>query len=148
MPLILGRPFLATAKTLIDVNERTLILRYGEERITLGIDHKPRSEEVKEVEPSDMNASGGKPYKANPTIAVSSCDGVKQESNEGISPKEGRKKVAWRKRISRVNARRKEKGKAKVIGQEGHQMELKLGGTMRRPKNVADPLSVASCSKT
>ncbi|CAL1379330.1 unnamed protein product [Linum trigynum] len=72
MPLILGRPFLAKTKALIDVNEGTLILKDGEERITLGIDHKPTSEEVKEVEPGDMNASGGKPCKANPTINVGS----------------------------------------------------------------------------
>ncbi|CAL1411915.1 unnamed protein product [Linum trigynum] len=85
MPLILGRPFLATAKALIDVNEGTLIPRDGDERITLGIDPKPRSEEVKEVELGDMNASGGEPCKANPTITVCSCDDLKQGSKEGDS---------------------------------------------------------------
>src|SRR5262249_51816481 len=34
-PLILGRPFLATAKALIDVEQRELILRVREERVVL-----------------------------------------------------------------------------------------------------------------
>ncbi|CAL1401956.1 unnamed protein product [Linum trigynum] len=37
VPLILGRPFLATAKALIDVHDGTLVLRDGEERITFSI---------------------------------------------------------------------------------------------------------------
>ncbi|CAL1354991.1 unnamed protein product [Linum trigynum] len=37
VPLILGRPFLATAKALIDVRDGTLVLRDGEERITFSI---------------------------------------------------------------------------------------------------------------
>ncbi|CAL1411956.1 unnamed protein product [Linum trigynum] len=39
VPLILGRPFLATAKALIDVHDGTLVLRDGEERITFSIDN-------------------------------------------------------------------------------------------------------------
>ncbi|CAL1405940.1 unnamed protein product [Linum trigynum] len=37
VPLILGRPFLATAKALIDVHDGTLVLRDGEERITFSV---------------------------------------------------------------------------------------------------------------
>ncbi|CAL1406690.1 unnamed protein product [Linum trigynum] len=146
MPLILGRPFLATSKALIDVNAGTLFLRDGEERITLGIEPKPRSEHVRKVEPGDMNASGVEPFKVNHTITFVPCDDVKQESKEGISPKEGRKR-AWRERMNHANAQWKEKGKAKVICQEGHPIESKLGGDMHRPEIVADPLSIASRSK-
>ncbi|CAL1370609.1 unnamed protein product [Linum trigynum] len=103
MPLIIGICFLATAKSLIDVNEGILILRDGEERIILGIDPKPRSEDAKEVEPGHVNESGGEPSKVNPTIIVVPCDDVNQESKESISPKEGRKR-AWRERISHANA--------------------------------------------
>ena len=35
VPLILGRPFLATAKTIIDVGTGELTLRVGDETITL-----------------------------------------------------------------------------------------------------------------
>ncbi|CAL1370597.1 unnamed protein product [Linum trigynum] len=38
VPLILGRPFLATAKALIDVNGGKLVLRTGEEEFTFSID--------------------------------------------------------------------------------------------------------------
>ncbi|CAL1355580.1 unnamed protein product [Linum trigynum] len=68
MPLILIRPFLATAKASIDVNEGTLILRDGKERIKLEIDPRVRSDEVKGVVSNDVNESGGEPPKANPTI--------------------------------------------------------------------------------
>ncbi|CAL1381805.1 unnamed protein product [Linum trigynum] len=61
MPLILGRPFLATSKELIDVNEGTLILRDGKERIKLEIDPRIRSDEVKGVVSNDVNESGGEP---------------------------------------------------------------------------------------
>ncbi|CAL1394945.1 unnamed protein product [Linum trigynum] len=146
MPLILGRTFLATAKALIDVNEGTLILRDSDERITPGIEPKLRSEDVKKVESGDMNATGGETFKVNLIITVVPRDDVKQESKEGISPKEGKKK-AWRERINHVNAHRKEKRKAKVIGQEDHPMESKLGGDTPRPKIAVYPLSVASRSK-
>ncbi|CAL1381845.1 unnamed protein product [Linum trigynum] len=86
-----------------------------------------------------MNASGGEPFKVNPTITNVPCGDVKQESKEGISSKEGRKR-AWRERMNHANAQRKEKGKAKVIGQEGHPMEFKLGCDMPRPEIMADPL--------
>ncbi|CAL1406417.1 unnamed protein product [Linum trigynum] len=147
LTLILGRPFLATAKALIDVNEGTLILRDGEERITLEIEPKVRSEDVKELVSDDLNVSGGEPFKANPTITCITCGDVEQEVKEGTKTKE-RKKKAWRENMKQALARRKEKGKAKVVGQEGHLMERKLGGYLPRPKSVVDPLSVASRSKT
>ncbi|CAL1359634.1 unnamed protein product [Linum trigynum] len=146
MPLILGRPFLATAKALIDVNEGTLIPRYGEERIPLEIDPKARSEEVKELVSNDVNVSGGEPLKANPTITCVACGDVEQEVNEGTMPKE-KKMNACRQKMKQALARRKEKAKAKLDGQEGHLMEHKLGGYVPRQENVADQLSVASCSK-
>ncbi|CAL1379045.1 unnamed protein product [Linum trigynum] len=146
MPLILGCPFLTTAKALIDVNEGTLIVMGGEERITLGIEPKPRSEDVKKVESNYKNASGGEPLKVHPTITVIPRGDVKQESKEGIMPKEGRKRT-WRERMNHANARRKEKGKAKIIGQEGHPIELRLGGNIPRPEIVVDPLSLVSRSK-
>ncbi|CAL1382085.1 unnamed protein product [Linum trigynum] len=97
MPLILGHPFLATAKALIDVNGGTLILRDGEERITLEIESKARNEDVKDLVSDDLNESGGEPLKANPTITCVACDDVKQEVKEGTMPKE-RKKKAWKER--------------------------------------------------
>nr|GEY59229.1 reverse transcriptase domain-containing protein [Tanacetum cinerariifolium] len=39
VPLILGRPFLRTARTLIDVHGKEMILRDGDERLTLNIRH-------------------------------------------------------------------------------------------------------------
>ncbi|CAL1394415.1 unnamed protein product [Linum trigynum] len=87
MPLILGRPFLATANALIDVNEGTLILRDGKERIKLEIDHRVRSDEVKGVVSNDVNESGGEPLKANPTVTCVGFDGVEQEVKKG--PKMG-----------------------------------------------------------
>ncbi|CAL1370587.1 unnamed protein product [Linum trigynum] len=103
MHLILGRPFLATAKTLIDVNEGTLILRDGEERITLEIEPKARNEDVKELVSDDLNVSGGEPLKENPTITWVACEDIKQEVNEGTIPKE-RKKKAWRKKMKQALA--------------------------------------------
>ncbi|CAL1359577.1 unnamed protein product [Linum trigynum] len=84
---MLGCPFLATAKALIDVNEGTLILRDDEERITLEIDPKARSEEVKELISNDLNVSGGEPLMANPTIICIACGDVEQEVKEGTMPK-------------------------------------------------------------
>nr|GEW94380.1 reverse transcriptase domain-containing protein [Tanacetum cinerariifolium] len=42
-PLILGRPFLRTARALIDVHEEEMILRDGEERLTLNMRHDTSS---------------------------------------------------------------------------------------------------------
>nr|GEU56148.1 reverse transcriptase domain-containing protein [Tanacetum cinerariifolium] len=39
VPLILGRPFLRTARALIDVHEEEMILRDGDERLTLNMRH-------------------------------------------------------------------------------------------------------------
>ncbi|XP_021999191.1 uncharacterized protein LOC110896067 [Helianthus annuus] len=39
VPIILGRPFLRTAKSLIDVYDGKITLRVGEERVTFEIDH-------------------------------------------------------------------------------------------------------------
>nr|GEZ88802.1 reverse transcriptase domain-containing protein [Tanacetum cinerariifolium] len=53
VPLILGRPFLHTARTLIDVYEKEMILRDGDERLTLNMRHdtssysnKPKKESI------------------------------------------------------------------------------------------------------
>nr|GFC37843.1 reverse transcriptase domain-containing protein [Tanacetum cinerariifolium] len=43
VPLILGRPFLRTACTLIDVHEEEMILRDGDERLTLNMRHDASS---------------------------------------------------------------------------------------------------------
>ncbi|CAL1405897.1 unnamed protein product [Linum trigynum] len=147
MPLILGRPFFATAKALIDVNEGTLILRDGEEQLTLLIYPKAKNDDVKEMDSNGMIESGGEPLKANPSITCVLCGDVKQEIEKGIKP-EGRKKKVWRESMNRVYTRKKDKGKAKVVCQEGHPMELKLTGGKPRPETVANPLSEASCSQT
>src|SRR5262249_8215562 len=42
-PLILGRPFLATARALIDVEQRKLILRVQNEKVILEMESKPPS---------------------------------------------------------------------------------------------------------
>ncbi|CAL1381840.1 unnamed protein product [Linum trigynum] len=145
MPLILGRPLLATAKALIDVNEGILILRDGEEQLTLFIDPKAKNDDVKEMDKNGMIGSGGEPLKANPTITCIPCGDVKQEI-EGIKP-EGRKKKAWREKMNRVYTQKKDKGKAKTVGQEGHPLELKLGGDKHRYETLADPFSEALCSQ-
>nr|GFB53015.1 reverse transcriptase domain-containing protein [Tanacetum cinerariifolium] len=43
VPLILGRPFLRTARTLIDVHGEEIILRDGDERLTLNMKHDTAS---------------------------------------------------------------------------------------------------------
>nr|GFA44702.1 reverse transcriptase domain-containing protein [Tanacetum cinerariifolium] len=43
VPLILGRPFLRTARALIDVHCEEMILRDGDERLTLNMKHDPAS---------------------------------------------------------------------------------------------------------
>nr|GFB52869.1 hypothetical protein [Tanacetum cinerariifolium] len=43
VPLILGRPFLRTARTLIDVHGKEMILRDGDERLTLNMKHDTAS---------------------------------------------------------------------------------------------------------
>ena len=37
VPLILGRPFLATGRTILDIHDRKLMLRVGEETVTFEI---------------------------------------------------------------------------------------------------------------
>nr|GFC52507.1 reverse transcriptase domain-containing protein [Tanacetum cinerariifolium] len=43
VPLILGRPFLRTARALIDVHAEEIILRNGDERLTLNMKHDTTS---------------------------------------------------------------------------------------------------------
>nr|GFA65208.1 reverse transcriptase domain-containing protein [Tanacetum cinerariifolium] len=43
VPLILGRPFLRTARALIDIHDEEMILRDGDERLTLNIKHDTTS---------------------------------------------------------------------------------------------------------
>nr|GFB71903.1 reverse transcriptase domain-containing protein [Tanacetum cinerariifolium] len=43
VPLILGRPFLRTARALIDVHGEEMILRDGDERLTLNMKHNTAS---------------------------------------------------------------------------------------------------------
>ncbi|XP_070008136.1 uncharacterized protein [Nicotiana sylvestris] len=38
VPLILGRPFLATGRAILDIHERKLMLRVGEEIVTFNMD--------------------------------------------------------------------------------------------------------------
>ncbi|CAL1370387.1 unnamed protein product [Linum trigynum] len=111
MPLILGRPFLATTKALIDVNEGTLILRDGEERITLETEPMARNEDVKELVSDDLNLSGGEPLKANPTITFVTMMMLMKEVKEGTMPKE-RKKKAWREKRKQALARKEGEGQS------------------------------------
>ncbi|XP_021991010.1 uncharacterized protein LOC110887747 [Helianthus annuus] len=37
VPLILRRPFLATAQAVVDMNDRTLTLKFGEEEVKFGV---------------------------------------------------------------------------------------------------------------
>nr|GFD49575.1 reverse transcriptase domain-containing protein [Tanacetum cinerariifolium] len=43
VPLILGRPFLRTARALIDVHGKEMILRDGDKRLTLNMKHNTTS---------------------------------------------------------------------------------------------------------
>ena len=40
VPLILGRPFLATAQAVVDMNDGTLTLRYGDDEVKFGVGKK------------------------------------------------------------------------------------------------------------
>ncbi|CAL1391337.1 unnamed protein product [Linum trigynum] len=146
MPLILGRPFLATVKALIDVNDGTFILRDGEERITFSVGIKSKVHDAKVVDLENEIASGGKPSKASPTSVCVPCDDEVQEIKACTKP-EGKKKRAWRERLHQASIQSKDKGKAKMWGQEGNPMELNVGGDKSHPDTVADPISVASSSK-
>nr|GEY24585.1 reverse transcriptase domain-containing protein [Tanacetum cinerariifolium] len=60
VPLILGRPFLMTARALIDVHKEEIILRDGDERLTLNIRHdtfrysiQPQKESINLINISD-----------------------------------------------------------------------------------------------
>ncbi|GKG11925.1 reverse transcriptase domain-containing protein, partial [Tanacetum coccineum] len=57
VPLILGRPFLRTARALIDVHGEEMILRDGDERLILNMRHdtssysnKPKKESIKKID--------------------------------------------------------------------------------------------------
>ncbi|CAL1406555.1 unnamed protein product [Linum trigynum] len=145
MPLILGRSFHTTAKALIDVNEGTLILRYGEEQITFFYP-KSKNDDVKELESDGMFGSGGEPLKANPTSTLAPYDDVKQGPKAGTKPK-GRKNKAWRAKMSHAFTQKKDKGKVIVPDQERCPLEIKMGGDKPCPETVADPLSEALCSQ-
>ncbi|GKA93780.1 reverse transcriptase domain-containing protein [Tanacetum coccineum] len=55
VPLILGRPFLRTARALVDVHKEELTLRIGDEQITLNVEstskypHKHRDESINQI---------------------------------------------------------------------------------------------------
>ncbi|CAL1379082.1 unnamed protein product [Linum trigynum] len=145
MPLILSRPFLATTKALIDVNEGTLILWDVKERIKLEIDPRVWSDEVKRVISNDVNESGGEPLKANPTVTC--VDDVEQEVKKGPKPK-GSRRSAWRRRMKGVLVRKMGEAEGMLANQEGQLKEPKMGGYKPRSESVVDPLSVASCLKS
>ncbi|CAL1360430.1 unnamed protein product [Linum trigynum] len=147
MPLIHGRPFLATAKALIDVNEGTQILRDGKERIKLEIDPRVRSDEVKGVVSNDVNESGGEPLKENPIVTCVVFDDVEQEVKRGPKPR-GPRLNAWRRRMKGAFTRKMGEAEASLVNQEGQLKEPKMGSYKPRPKSVLDPLSVASRLKS
>ncbi|XP_070045520.1 uncharacterized protein [Nicotiana tomentosiformis] len=47
VPLILGRPFLATSRAILDIRERKLMLRLGEETVTFDMIVEKREQKVK-----------------------------------------------------------------------------------------------------
>ncbi|XP_070020546.1 uncharacterized protein [Nicotiana sylvestris] len=47
VPLILGRPFIATGRAILDIQERKLMLRVGEETVTFKMDIKMRAQKEK-----------------------------------------------------------------------------------------------------
>ncbi|XP_070032111.1 uncharacterized protein [Nicotiana tomentosiformis] len=49
IPLILGRPFLATGRDILDIHERKLMLRVGEETVTFEINIAKGAEKEKPV---------------------------------------------------------------------------------------------------
>ncbi|GJS63730.1 reverse transcriptase domain-containing protein [Tanacetum coccineum] len=66
VPLILGRPFLRTARALIDVHREEMILCDGDERLTLNMRHdtssysnKPKKESINQI---DISMSATKDY--------------------------------------------------------------------------------------
>ncbi|GJX36117.1 reverse transcriptase domain-containing protein [Tanacetum coccineum] len=69
VPLILGRPFLRTARALIDVHGEELTLRFNDEAITFKVGHTSRYSQVLGF--SDSSTSGN-PTPSDPIIASSS----------------------------------------------------------------------------
>nr|GEW66088.1 reverse transcriptase domain-containing protein [Tanacetum cinerariifolium] len=66
VPLILGRPFLRTARALIDVNGEEMILRDGDERLTLNMRHdtsnysnQPQKESINLINVSNNSSEEG-----------------------------------------------------------------------------------------
>nr|GEU93689.1 hypothetical protein [Tanacetum cinerariifolium] len=83
VPLILGRPFLRTARALIDVHSEEMILRDGDERLTLNMKHDtasysnhPHRESVNLINifnvPSEdcLEDSSSNPQSGNPTFSL------------------------------------------------------------------------------
>ncbi|GKD89635.1 hypothetical protein Tco_1365142, partial [Tanacetum coccineum] len=92
VPLILGRPFLRTARALVDVHGEELILRVGDEKIILNTDstskssHRHKSvnminfiditcedhcQEVLNIQNSSTNPSSGSPSPSSDSIVLS-----------------------------------------------------------------------------
>ncbi|XP_070039666.1 uncharacterized protein [Nicotiana tomentosiformis] len=84
-PLILERPFLATGRAILDIHERKLMLRVGEERVTF-----------------DMNVAKGAPKEKLSASVEWKVKGSKEKAalsekdKCGVYPKKGEKKLsAW-----------------------------------------------------
>ncbi|GKE34193.1 reverse transcriptase domain-containing protein [Tanacetum coccineum] len=74
VPLILGRPFLRTARALIDVHREEMILRDGDERLILNMRHetssysnKPKKESINMIDIYNVSHKVINPLSGNPT---------------------------------------------------------------------------------
>ncbi|XP_070056320.1 uncharacterized protein [Nicotiana tomentosiformis] len=84
-PLILGRPFLVTGKVILDIHERKLMLRVGEETMTFEMNVVKGTQKDKPVASVELKVKGSKEK-----VAVSEKDKC------GVYPKKAEKKLsAW-----------------------------------------------------
>ncbi|XP_019238240.1 PREDICTED: uncharacterized protein LOC109218337 [Nicotiana attenuata] len=84
-PLILGRPFLATGRAILDIHERKLMLRVGEETVTFKMDVEKGAQKDKSSVSVEWKVKGSKEK------AV-----VSEKDKCGVYPKKAEKKLsAW-----------------------------------------------------
>ncbi|XP_070036614.1 uncharacterized protein [Nicotiana tomentosiformis] len=83
VPLLLGRPFLAMGRAILDINERNLMLRVREETVTFKMDGAKGSQKEKPVASVEWKVKGSK-EKA----------GVNEKEKCGVYPKKAENKLS------------------------------------------------------
>nr|XP_033513258.1 uncharacterized protein LOC117277930 [Nicotiana tomentosiformis] len=95
-PLILGRPFIAMGRAILDIHERKLMLRVGEETVTFEMEVETRGKREKLTASVVWKVKG-----------VTEKAAVSEKDKCGVYPKKAEKKLsAWMSAL--VRARRME----------------------------------------